>query len=96
MNFNISERFKEIERFSDSEDEENQNPDINYLSGDIISLDEYVYSNMVLNVPIKHLCQEDCKGLCFKCGTNLNNGSCSCDTREVDPRFDILNSLDKD
>lgn len=96
MNFNISERFKEIERFSDSEDEENQNSDINYLSGDIISLDEYVYSNMVLNVPIKHLCREDCKGLCFKCGTNLNNGSCSCDTREVDPRFDILNSLDID
>ena len=39
------------------------------------------------------LCKDDCEGLCAKCGKNLNEGECSCDTRETDPRFDVLDKF---
>ena len=58
-----------------------------------LEVDELVYSEVILNLPIKHLCKEDCKGLCCKCGKNLNEGSCNCDTAELDPRFEKLREL---
>lgn len=90
--FDIIESFKETERFERGE--ENENPDIIGFSGDSIDLDEHVYSGLVVSLPGKHLCREDCKGLCPECGANLNDGPCKCDTRPTDPRFDILDSLD--
>ncbi len=89
--FDISESFKENERFERGS--ENENPDIIYFSGDSIDLDEYVYSNLVVSLPGKHLCRDDCKGLCPMCGADLNNGECGCDTRPIDPRFDILDTI---
>lgn len=91
VGFDISESFKENERFLHGT--ENDNPDIIFFSGDSINLDEYVYSNLVVSLPGKHLCSDDCKGLCPMCGANLNNGGCGCDTRPTDPRFDILDSI---
>ena len=87
--FDISESFKEYEGADSGE-----NPDINYFSGDELVLDDYVYSGLVLSLPGKHLCSEDCKGLCPVCGANLNRETCSCSRTSTDPRFDILDSLD--
>lgn len=56
-------------------------------------VDEFVYSEVILDLPSKHLCKDDCKGICFKCGKNLNEGDCACDTREVDPRLAKLLEL---
>lgn len=94
FDFSISESFKETEDFT--EDEENQNPDINYFSGDTLDIENIVYTALVLSLPSKHLCKEDCKGLCTECGTNLNIAECTCDVRSTDPRFDILDSLNLD
>ena len=58
-----------------------------------LDVDEFVYSEVILDLPSKHLCREDCKGICFKCGKNLNDGECGCDTREVDPRLAKLMEL---
>ena len=58
-----------------------------------LDVDEFVYSEVILDLPSKHLCNEDCKGICFKCGKNLNEGKCSCETREVDPRLAKLMEL---
>ena len=58
-----------------------------------LDVDEYVYSEVILDLPSKHLCNEDCKGICFKCGKNLNEGECGCNTREVDPRLAKLMEL---
>jgi len=52
-----------------------------------------VYSEVILDLPSKHLCKDDCKGICFKCGKNLNEGECDCETREVDPRLAKLMEL---
>ncbi len=98
LDFDISESFKEIENIPDENepDEESQNPDITYFSGDSISLEECVYTGLVLSLPGKRLCKEDCKGLCPNCGANLNIAECTCDTRPVDPRFAALDALDLD
>lgn len=49
--------------------------------------------NILTNLPTKVLCDEDCKGLCPKCGQNLNEGNCNCKTKKIDPRFAILAKL---
>ncbi|MBO4693207.1 MAG: DUF177 domain-containing protein [Clostridia bacterium] len=58
-----------------------------------LEVDELVYSEVILDLPSKHLCKEDCKGLCQKCGKNLNDGDCGCDLFEPDPRFEKLREL---
>lgn len=58
-----------------------------------LEVDELVYTEVILNLPGKHLCKEDCKGLCMKCGKNLNEGDCGCDLSEPDPRFEKLREL---
>lgn len=61
-----------------------------------LDLDELVYTEVVLALPTKHLCRTDCKGICIKCGKNLNSGECSCETKEIDPRFAELAKLLED
>ena len=51
--------------------------------------------DLVLDMPTKFLCREDCKGLCPTCGKNLNDGPCGCE-QEVDPRLAALADLLKD
>ncbi len=47
----------------------------------------------LLNVPMRFLCKQDCKGLCGECGKNLNSGECTCNKKEVDPRLAVLKNL---
>ncbi len=62
-----------------------------------LDLDELVYSEVIVSLPMKHLCNEECKGICFKCGKNLNEGQCNCPQKEIDPRLSALAELlDKD
>ncbi len=49
-----------------------------YFEGDEIDLDPYVFEEVMLNLPIKALCSEGCKGMCPSCGKNLNIGDCQC------------------
>ena len=56
------------------------------------NLDPLVTEDIFLSLPTKILCSEDCKGLCPKCGVNLNLGKCSC-KKEIDPRLAALKEL---
>ncbi len=47
-----------------------------------LDLQEFCYADIIMSLPTKHLCKEDCKGLCLSCGTNLNLGRCDCRTEE--------------
>ncbi len=58
-----------------------------------LNLDEFLYGETVTNLPMKHLCDDSCKGICQKCGKNLNEGDCGCDKREIDPRLAALAEL---
>lgn len=58
-----------------------------------LDLDELIRADILLELPTKFLCSEDCKGLCSVCGKNLNEGSCNCNTHQVDPRLEVLKKL---
>ena len=72
--------------------EENEDEWVFPLEGDSADLDDIVRTVFVLNLDSKLLCKEDCKGLCCRCGTNLNDGPCNCQ-KELDPRFAALRQL---
>lgn len=56
----------------------------------LIDLSELARENIILNLPLSHLCDENCKGLCTKCGADLNHGDCGCVRVEKDPRWSAL------
>ena len=58
-----------------------------------LDLDEFLYSEVIVSLPMKHLCSDDCKGICSKCGKNLNEGKCDCPEKEIDPRLQALADL---
>lgn len=58
-----------------------------------LDIDEFLYTEVVVSLPLKHLCDKNCKGICLKCGKNLNEGECNCDFREIDPRLQALADL---
>ncbi len=61
-----------------------------------LDLDELLTEDILLDLPGKFLCKEDCKGLCPRCGANLNLGKCSCEPEETDPRLEALRALLQD
>jgi uncharacterized protein len=73
----------------ENEDDNNFIQIINYK----LDLDELMRADILLELPMKFLCSEDCKGLCFVCGRNLNDGTCSCDLHQIDPRLEALKKL---
>jgi len=75
--------------------EETDSINVNYLSRDAdkINITADVREFALLSVPIKQLCKENCQGLCYKCGKDLNNEQCSCQTEEIDPRWKPLMNL---
>lgn len=60
---------------------------------DEIDLSNYLMEQIAISLPVKVVCNEDCKGLCAICGTNLNQETCTCESEKVDPRFAILKNL---
>ncbi len=57
------------------------------VDSDKITIDSDVRDFALLALPMKRLCKEDCKGLCAKCGKDLNEGNCNCDQEHVDDRW---------
>ncbi len=72
--------------------EENKDEWVFPLEGDSADLEDIIRTVFVLNLDPKLLCKEDCKGLCCRCGKNLNDGPCNCQ-KELDPRFAALQQL---
>ena len=72
--------------------EDNEDERVFPLVGDAADLDEVIRTVFVLNLDSRMLCKPDCKGLCFRCGKNLNDGPCGCQ-KEPDPRFAALRQL---
>ncbi|RKX25955.1 MAG: hypothetical protein DRP45_04695 [Candidatus Zixiibacteriota bacterium] len=58
-----------------------------------VDVSEPVRQAVVLSLPLKPLCSEECKGLCARCGTNLNKKTCSCVIEETDSRWDGLRDI---
>ncbi len=58
-----------------------------------LDISEEVYQYLVVNIPIKAICSENCQGLCQECGINKNYESCECRLAGVDPRWEKLKRL---
>jgi uncharacterized protein len=61
--------------------------------GKILDISKALNDNIILNLPLKHLCSDQCKGLCSKCGGNLNEVQCGCVDDMIDPRMEGLNKF---
>ena len=77
---------------TDNEDDE----EMTVVSDMMLDLDEFCYPEIVMSMPTKHLCKEECLGLCPECGKDRNLGDCGCNTTEIDPRLSALAELLKD
>lgn len=66
---------------------------VSVFDGESIDVDEIVKEQILLAVPARTLCREDCKGMCPECGVDLNTGQCNCAVDEVDPRWAALKDL---
>ncbi|OGP93843.1 MAG: hypothetical protein A2Z19_00735 [Deltaproteobacteria bacterium RBG_16_54_18] len=71
----------------------NDDMDVSFLSEEGIDLEDIVAEQIWLSIPIKPLCDEQCKGLCSVCGGELNRGECGCDRQYTDHRFAALKTL---
>ena len=63
------------------------------IENGFIDMDEQLREQLEVEFPIRILCRDDCKGLCRKCGKNLNDGACDCSDKEIDPRMEPLRKL---
>lgn len=79
------------ESFINSADAEQT--DLYPFEGKRLDISKALNDNIILNLPMKHLCSEQCKGLCNKCGANLNEMQCECEVDEIDPRLEGLNKF---
>ena len=77
---------KITDKVADSADED----DFLIMSDYAVDIEELIRTTLVLELPTRFLCREDCKGLCPKCGSDLNAGECGCDLKERDRRWDAL------
>jgi uncharacterized protein len=67
--------------------------EIGYYQGEGILLEDVLREQVLLSLPLKVTCRDDCKGLCPHCGKNLNQEQCSCETLVEDPRWSALKEI---
>ena len=80
------------ERFTNNNEHQNDE-EIIFVDGNILDITEIVENVIISTLPIKRLCTDNCRGLCYQCGKNLNEGSCNCNTNDVDLRLAKLQEL---
>lgn len=76
--------------------EELKDDDVYYYQAKSIELDKVLRDNIILSLPAKQVCSEECKGFCPVCGANLNKESCNCKKEEIDPRMQALKDFFKE
>jgi len=67
--------------------------EVSYYQGDFIDLAPVICEQIILQIPMKVLCREECKGLCPQCGANLNVASCNCSSKRADSRMAVLKNF---
>lgn len=74
----------------------NDELDTGFYQNDELDIQDLVMEQILLSVPMKPLCSETCKGICPKCGADLNLKACGCEQKEPDHRLAILKDLLKE
>lgn len=84
---------KEVNLSESESDEIEEQEEQDYIDGYNLDVDKLVYGEVLIHIPSKTLCSENCKGLCPKCGTNLNESECGCDRESLDPRMSVIKDI---
>ncbi|MBE7052990.1 MAG: DUF177 domain-containing protein [Ruminococcaceae bacterium] len=87
--FNLDFDFAFDQKFSKNP----QSDDVVLFGGNEISIDDTIVDALCMNLPISFVCKDDCKGLCHKCGKNLNDETCDCEDDDIDPRMAVLKNF---
>lgn len=66
-----------------------------YIQDKQLDTEKLLHNEILIRWPMRVLCKEDCKGICSRCGANLNQGSCDCDTADLDPRMAVITDIFK-
>jgi len=69
--------------------------EIGYYQGEGLLLEDVLREQVLLTVPVRALCSDQCKGLCPQCGRNLNVEQCDCEQHVIDPRWNALSDIKK-
>lgn len=77
----------------DSQDSEIDDENQDILEGSQLNIEALINNEILINLPDKVLCKEDCKGICKQCGQNLNEGVCGCDDFVPDPRMAAIKDI---
>lgn len=84
---------KEVDFHKTEEERAKELDELNYISGYNLDVDILVYDEILIDFPMQVLCNENCKGICNVCGTNLNKGTCDCETEGMDPRMSAIRDI---
>lgn len=93
----INEFDIEVNKEIDLNDVQEDSDFVAYIEYSELDVEKLVYNEILINLPMKVLCSENCKGICNRCGANLNSQTCNCETKELDPRMskilDVFNNF---
>ena len=78
-----------------SPDRQDDMADDSYVEESCINTDALINHEILILFPMKTLCRDNCKGICFKCGKDLNKGECGCDRASLDPRMAAIQDIIK-
>ena len=84
---------KKLDMKLSDEERVNDLDESSYLTGMNLDVDRLVYLEVLICWPLKVLCKEDCKGICSRCGKNLNEGPCGCKEEPKDPRMAAISDI---
>lgn len=87
LNFDVDEIFVRSDEITD------ENDDYWLFSEKSIDFNPMILSCILLNIPMRTVCSDNCKGLCSICGHNLNEGECGCERTYINPNFEKLKAL---
>jgi uncharacterized protein len=95
ISFPVEAVFHPVEQLEGEEHREIKAEELNmgFYSKDELDLTDLVKEQIMLNLPMKPLCNDFCKGICLQCGADLNAGACGCTVRDIDSRLVGLKKL---
>lgn len=89
----LRERFITVAQYNLLTEKEQEDESLNCYQNGQINLEPIIEQALRLALPMRAVCKEDCRGLCPKCGCNLNLNKCECKVEEGDPRLAVLQQL---
>lgn len=85
--------FEETISKEEIESEDQEKEEQSFLEGYQLDTEKLIHNEILMNLPMKVLCRNDCKGICKQCGKNLNLGECGCDDFIPDPRMAMIKDI---